>query len=126
MLASLLIKFICRYLPYGSKKIDKSKNLFEMIIAKNTYLTKKQLIELEKLKTEIDAKVCDAIDITKRLVSKNKLKNEIVVVPKVDKENNANPPKDKPNDNYIVDEHNDDNIDIDDENIDEDIVDRFN
>ena len=121
MLTSLLIKFICRYLPYGSKKIDKSKNLFEMIIAKNTYLTKKQLIELEKLKTEIDAKVCDAIDITKRLVSKNKLKNEKVVVPKVDKVNNANPPKDKPNDNPIADEHNDDNIDLDD-----DILDRFN
>ena len=75
ILASLLIKFICRYLPYGTKKIDSNKNLFEMIIVKNTNLSKNQQIELENLKKEIYAKVSDAIDITKKLVQKNEMKN---------------------------------------------------
>ena len=76
MLTSLLIRFICRYLPYGSKNIDKSNNLLEMIIAKNTYLSKKQQLELEGLKKDISPKVSDAIDITRRLVYKNNLRNQ--------------------------------------------------
>ena len=114
LLASLLIKFICRYLPYGSKNIDKSKNLFEMIIAKNTYLSKKQRKELEDLRKNknIDAKVYDAIDITKRLVFKNELKNV-----KVEKNNNDNKNNNNDNriDNNIDNNNNIDNITDDDD-----------
>ena len=104
MLTSLLIKFICRYLPYGSKNIDKSNNLFEMLIAKNTNLSKNQRMELEKLKNDLDAKISDAIDITRKFCYKNNLRNEHL---ERNKDNNS----DGNIDNNI--ENNDDEINID-------------
>lgn len=113
MLASILIKFICRYLPYGAKNIDKQKSLFEMIIAKNTYLSRNKTEELLKLKNDnIDAKVYDAIDITRKLVNKNKLKKEKLIEKKEVKEKiiEENNDKDIINDNedFLGDLENDD------------------
>ena len=84
MLISLLIKFICRYLPYSSKEIEnlENKDLFKTIIEKNTYLSnniQKELLELSKL---WGIEVKNAIDLTKRLVSMVHTEN-IKVTPKL-------------------------------------------
>jgi len=81
MLASLLIKFICRYLPYGSKAfstqgkqsigLDKSNDLFEMICKKNMNLSENIKNDLKYLKETFGAKISDAIDITRNLVIRN-------------------------------------------------------
>ena len=71
MLASLLIKFICRYLPYGSKALDESNDLFEMICKKNMNLPENIKKDLNDLKKKFGAKISDAIDITRNLVIKN-------------------------------------------------------
>ena len=76
MLGSLLIRFICRYLPYGSKNVKKSDYLFEMLIIKNPNLTKNHRIELEQLKEKLDAKISDAIDIASWLTRKNEFQIE--------------------------------------------------
>ena len=84
ILISLLIKFICRYLPYSSKEIEnlENKDLFKTIIEKNTYLSnniQKELLELSKL---WGIEVKNAIDLTKRLVSMVHTEN-IKVTPKL-------------------------------------------
>ena len=84
MLISLLIKFICRYLPYSSKEIEnlENKDLFKTIIEKNTYLSnniQKELLELSKL---WGIEVKNAIDLTKRLVSMVHTEN-VKVTPKL-------------------------------------------
>ena len=72
MLASLLIKFICRYLPYGAK-VNETQDLFEMIKIKNMNLSDKIKKELEDLTKSFGAKINDAIDITTNIVIRNKL-----------------------------------------------------
>jgi hypothetical protein len=81
MLASLLIKFICRYLPYGAKGfenkagINETMDLFEMIRIKNMYLSDKIKNELQDLTQKFGAQINDAINITNNLVRKNKKNN---------------------------------------------------
>jgi hypothetical protein len=62
-LQSLLIKFICRYLPNESKEIE-SRDLFEMIREKNMNESELILKDLEDLKNKFGAKVKDTFDIT--------------------------------------------------------------
>ena len=71
-IASLLIKFICRYLPYESKEIE-SNDLFEMIKGKNMDLSEIKQKELDDFKNKFSAKVCDAIDLTTYFIQKNNI-----------------------------------------------------
>ena len=94
MLASLLIKFICRYLPYESKgfeneaNIHETRDLFEMIRIKNMNLSDKIKKELEDISNIFGAKINDAIDITKNIVRKNRLNNNNGENKKNDNSNN--------------------------------------
>ena len=72
MLTSLLIKFICRYLPYEPKE-SQSRDLFEMIREKNMNLSEKIQNELQEMKNTFGAKLSDAIDITRYFVQKRNL-----------------------------------------------------
>ena len=73
MLASLLVKFVCRYLPYEPKE-SHSRDLFQMILEKNMNLSEKIQKELEDMKNKFGAKLSDAIDITTYFVQKVKIK----------------------------------------------------
>ena len=73
MLASLLVKFVCRYLPYEPKE-SHSRDLFQMILEKNMNLSEKIQKELEDMKNNFGAKLSDAIDITTYFVQKVKIK----------------------------------------------------
>ena len=73
MLTSLLIKFVCRYLPYEPKE-SQTRDLFEMIREKNMNLSEKIQKELQEMKNTFGAKLSDAIDITTYFVQKKKLK----------------------------------------------------
>ena len=73
MLTSLLIKFVCRYLPYEPKE-SQTRDLFEMIGEKNMNLSEKIQKELQEMKNTFGAKLSDAIDITTYFVQKKKLK----------------------------------------------------
>ena len=64
LLTSLLIKFVCRYLPNQSKE-SQSRDLFEMIREKNIYLPEQIQIELKELKDSLGAKLSYAIEIAK-------------------------------------------------------------
>ena len=68
MLISLLIKFICRYLPYAEKDIE-NKDLFKTIVEKNSTLPTNIKNELLELTKEWGIEVKNAIDLTKRIVS---------------------------------------------------------
>ena len=68
MLISLLIKFICRYLPYAGKNIE-NKDLFKTIVEKNSTLPTNIKNELLELTKEWGIEVKNAIDLTKRIVS---------------------------------------------------------
>ena len=72
MIASLLIKFICRYLPNESKD-NENRDLFEIIKEKNINLSEKIQKELQDLKNKFGAKLCDIIDLTQYIVQKNKI-----------------------------------------------------
>ena len=72
MLTSILIKFICRYLPYEPKE-SQSRDLFEMIREKNMNLSEKIQNELQEMKNTFGAKLSDAIDITRYFVQKRNL-----------------------------------------------------
>ena len=76
MIASLLIKFICRTLPYIPIK-DNDKDLFEMLMNKNINLNEKIKNELEQLKKIFGAKLCEIVDITRFFVQKNNLRNKM-------------------------------------------------
>ena len=69
MIISLLIKFICRYLPYMPKE-DKTRDLFEMLREKNMYLSENILKDLEDFKKEFAANVSDTNDLTLYFVKK--------------------------------------------------------
>ena len=69
MIIYLLIKFICRYLPYMSKE-DKTRDLFEMLREKNMYLSENILKDLEDFKKEFAANVSDTINLTLYFVRK--------------------------------------------------------
>jgi hypothetical protein len=72
ILTSLLIKFICRYLPYETKE-SQSRDLFEMIREKNMNLSEKIQSELQEMKNKFGARLCDSIDITTYFVQKRNL-----------------------------------------------------
>ena len=100
-LASLLVKYICRYLPYESKEIE-SNDLFEIIKEKNMDLSEEELKELDDLKNNFGAKVCDIIDLTTYLEQKNyiqkrkennNLEKENQNQDKVEEKIHNNPPK---------------------------------
>ena len=80
-LISLLIKFICRYLPYEKDEIQ-NKDLFKTIIEKNSYLPSNIKNELTERTKTWGIKVKDAIDLTQRIISigqkENKIKSEIL------------------------------------------------
>ena len=77
MLASLLIKFICRYLPYiKEKEINEKNDLFGMLMNKNINLNENIKKELEQLQEKFGAKLYEIIDITRYFVKKNNLKNK--------------------------------------------------
>ena len=78
MLASLLIKFVCRYLPYERKE-SKSRDLFEMIREKNINLPEKIQKELEVMKNTFGANLSDAINITGYFVQKKNLKERQIL-----------------------------------------------
>ena len=89
MLTSLLIKFVCRYLPYEPEE-SKSRDLFEMIREKNNNLPEKIQKELEYMKYTFGAKLSDAIDITSYFVQKKKLKERQIIENLKAKEKNEN------------------------------------
>ena len=72
ILTSLLIKFICRYLPYETKE-SQSRDLFEMIREKNMNLSEVIQSELQEMKNKFGARLCDSIDITRYFVQKRNL-----------------------------------------------------
>ena len=72
ILTSLLIKFICRYLPYETKE-SQSRDLFEMIREKNMNLSEVIQSELQEMINKFDARLCDSIDITRYFVQKRNL-----------------------------------------------------
>ena len=72
MLISLLIKYICRYLPYEREETAKetaNKDLFKIISIKNNYLPENIKKELSKLTNDWGIQVKNAIDFTQRIVS---------------------------------------------------------
>jgi hypothetical protein len=66
MLISLLIKFICRYLPYAKEDMA-SNDLFKIIKEKNDNLPDNIKKELSKLTSEWGIEVKNAIDLTERI-----------------------------------------------------------
>ena len=68
MLISLLIKYICRYLPYESNDME-NKDLFRTIQEKNAYLPENIKKELDELSKSWGILIRNAIDFTKRIVS---------------------------------------------------------
>ena len=97
MLTSLLIKFICRYLPYEPKE-SQSRDLFEMIREKNMNLSEKIQNELQEMKNKFGATLCDSIDIARYFVQKRNLNQK--------KEQNENKKEniEKKEENEIVNE----------------------
>jgi hypothetical protein len=78
MLISLLIKYICRYLPYESNDMG-NKDLFQTIQEKNAYLPENIKKELDGLSKSWGILIENAIDFTKRIVSMIKSdRNKIV------------------------------------------------
>ena len=78
ILASLLIKFICRYLPYAKEEMQ-SDDLFGTLLQKNLHLSPKIKEELESLKKEWGIQVKYAYNFTDILTSfleNNKISNE--------------------------------------------------
>ena len=75
LLTSLLIKFVCRYLPYESKESE-SRNLFQMLLEKNMNLPEEILKDLEGMKSYFRASLRDTIDITSYFVGKLKIKQK--------------------------------------------------
>ena len=114
MLTSLLIKFVCRYLPYESKE-SQSKDLFEMLREKNMNLSDKILNELDEMKNNFGVKLKNAIDITMYFYKKrnlNKLKENDDK--KIDKKD-----KNEINIELVHQEHGDDESDNEDEDDDD-------
>ena len=74
-LASLLIKFVCRYLPYESEQ-SKSNKLFLKIKEKNLNLSPKVLKELEEMNNNFGVQLSDAVSITRYFVRRNNNNNE--------------------------------------------------
>ena len=68
MLISLLIKYICRYLPYASKEME-NRDLFQTIQEKNSYLQDNIKKELDELSKNWGIQLKNTIDFTKRIVS---------------------------------------------------------
>ena len=68
MLISLLIKYICRYLPYESNDME-NKDLFRTIQEKNYYLPENIKKELDELSKSWGILIRNTIDFTKRIVS---------------------------------------------------------
>ena len=108
ILTSLLIKFVCRYLPF-EKKESQTKNLFKMLREKNMNLSEKIKDELIEMSTKFGAVLSDAIDVTyyfvrekDRKLAENINKNEInvnVVQPNPQQENNNDNNDDEDNGN---------------------------
>ena len=64
LLTSLLIKFVCRYLPNISEE-SKSRDLYEMVREKNIYLPDKMQLELKNMTKNLAAYLVYAVEITK-------------------------------------------------------------
>ena len=73
LLTSLLIKFVCRYLPYEPKESE-SRDLFQMLLEKNMNLPEEIQKDLQEMKNKFGATLKDAIDITTYFVKKLKVK----------------------------------------------------
>ena len=78
LLTSLLIKFVCRYLPYEPKE-SASRDLFQMLLEKNMNLPEEIKKDLQEMKNYFGAKLRDAIDITAYFSFKNRGNNEIII-----------------------------------------------
>ena len=110
LLTSLLIKFVCRYLPNISEE-SKSRDLFEMVREKNIYLPDKMQSELKNMtNTNLGAKLVYAVEITKYFKKKinlgkgalEKKNNENIV-----NDQNKNPVP-KPEEPEVFDDDDDD------------------
>ena len=110
LLTSLLIKFVCRYLPNISEE-SQSRDLFEMIREKNIYLPDKMQLELKNMtNTNLGAKLVYAVEITKYFKKKinlgkgalEKKNNENIV-----NDQNKNPVP-KPEEPEVFDDDDDD------------------
>ena len=106
MLISLLIKFICRYLPNANKEM-KDKDLFGTLQEKNSNLSQGIQNELINLKKELGAGVIYANELTDYLVGRVRRNKET----HKDTEMNKNFNKDIQRDNLGGDQGNDDNDD---------------
>jgi len=103
MLTSLLIKFVCRYLPYEPKE-SQSRDLFEMIREKNINLPEKIQEELVEMKNTFGAKLCDAINITNYFVQKKNLKERQIIENLKEKEKEKEKEKKEEKNEIIINE----------------------
>ena len=72
LLTTLLIRFVCRYLPYEPKE-SQLRDLFEMLREKNLNLSEKMQNELQMMKNTFGAKLSDAVDITRYFAQKRNI-----------------------------------------------------
>ena len=112
LLTSLLIKFVCRYLPNISEE-SKSRDLFEMVREKNIYLPDKMQLELKNLtNNNLGAKLVYAVEITKYFKKKINLGKGAVEnknKENIDNDKNKNPiPKPQEKEPEEFDEDDDD------------------
>ena len=113
LLTSLLIKFVCRYLPNETKE-SQSRDLFEMIREKNIYLPEQIREELKYLKDKLGAKLSYAIEITKYFKMKRflgqlaKEKNNVKIKEKNEIKIEENVPKKKEPEEVFEDDPDDD------------------
>ena len=101
-LTSLLIKFVCRYLPYLSKGSE-TRGLFEMLREKNLNLSEKIQNELKDMNNTFGAKLSDTNDITLYFVQKRNLKRK-------SQQQNKKVEKENDNENIINTDENKNNV----------------
>ena len=112
LLTSLLIKFVCRYLPNISEE-SKSRDLFEMVREKNIYLPDKMQLELKNLtNNNLGAKLVYAVEITKyfkKKINLGKGANEKKIEENKDDDKKKNPvPKPEEKEPEVIDDDDDD------------------
>ena len=95
LLTTLLIRFVCRYLPYEPKE-SQLRDLFEMLREKNMNLSEKMQNELQMMKNTFGAKLSDAVDITRYFAQKRNINK------KADKK--VQEKEEKPNNEIIINE----------------------
>ena len=94
MIISLLIKFICRYLPNADREIQE-RDLFGMILEKNNNLPQQIQNELINIKNDLEVEVKYAIDLTDYLVRIINNKNKELMQEKKEEKQNQDEKNDK-------------------------------